>query len=194
MAGGFTDEERNNIRKKLLEAGVSLSTAMGFKKMTVASIAKEAGVSVGSFYNFFSSKETFAVSMINELENRSFADFMQRLEGADTIPLREFLHWYREYFRPETNFLLRLTLEDTIWLKNHVTPGSYFENGPDLERIQKIIPYVTGIRTDFDPGVVVNFIKSIYAVYQNRDTFFEDALQTNVDLIFDAIYRYVRIG
>ena len=60
--------------------------------------------------------------------------------------------------------------------------------------IQKIIPYVTGIRTDFDPGVVINFIKSIYASYQNRDTFFEDALQMNVDLIFEAIYRYVSLG
>ena len=63
-----------------------------------------------------------------------------------------------------------------------------------MERIQKIIPYVTGIRTDFDPGVVINFIKSIYASYQNRDTFFEDALQMNVDLIFEAIYRYVSLG
>lgn len=37
--------------------------------MTIASIAKEAGVSVGYFYNFFTSKESFAVAMIDELEN-----------------------------------------------------------------------------------------------------------------------------
>ena len=194
MAGGFTEEQRNSIRKKLLEAGVSLSTSMGFKRMTVASVAREAGVSVGSFYNFFSSKEAFALAMINELENRSLADFMEKLDGVGTISVREFLHWYREYFRPETNFLLRLKLEDTIWLKSHIAGGSYFENGPDMERIQKIIPYVTGVRIDFDPGVVINFIKSIYASYQNRDPFFEEALQMNVDLIFEAIYRYVCLG
>ena len=94
-----------------MEAGVSLSTSMGFKRMTVASVAKEA----------------FALAMINELENRSLADFMEKLDGVDTIPLREFLYWYREYFRPETNFLLRLKLEDTIWLKSHIAAGSYFE-------------------------------------------------------------------
>lgn len=54
MAGGFTEEQRNRIRIKLLETGVDLSTTIGFRKMTVASVAKEAGVSVGSFYNFFS--------------------------------------------------------------------------------------------------------------------------------------------
>lgn len=194
MAGGFTEEQRNSIRKKLLEVGVSLSTSMGFKRMTVASVVKEAGVSVGSFYNFFSSKETFSVSMINELENRSFTDFMEKLDGVGTISVREFLHWYREYFRLETNFLLRLKLEDTIWLKSHIAGGSYFENGPDMERIPKIIPYVTGVRIDYDPGVVINFIKSIYASYQNRDPFFEEALQMNVDLIFEAIYRYVCLG
>lgn len=88
MAGGFTEEQRNSIRKKLLEVGVSLSTSMGFKRMTVASVVKEAGVSVGSFYNFFSSKEDFSVSMINELENRSFTDFMEKLDGVGTISVR----------------------------------------------------------------------------------------------------------
>lgn len=192
MAGGFTEEQRNRIRKKLLETGVDLSTTIGFRKMTVASVAKKAGVSVGSFYNFFSSKESFAVAMINELEDRSFADFMEKRNGKSTVLVREFLDWYREYFRPETNFLLRLTLEDMIWLRTHIGAGVYFENEPDMERIEKIIPYITGIRTDFSPGVVVNFIKSIYTAYQSRDTFFEDDLQTNVDLIFDAIYCYVR--
>ena len=192
MAGGFTEEQKNMIRKKLLETGVSLSTTIGFKKMTVASIAKKAGVSVGSFYNFFSSKESFAVAMIDELEKRSFADFMEKLNEKGTVPVEKFLDWYRDYFRPETNFMLRLTLEDMIWLKTHIDAGAYFENGPDMERIKEIIPHITGIRTDFDPGVVVKFIKSIYTAYQSRDTFFEASLQTNVDLIFDAIYRYVR--
>ena len=44
MAGGFTEEQRNRIRKKLLETGVDLSTTIGFRKMTVASVAKEAGI------------------------------------------------------------------------------------------------------------------------------------------------------
>lgn len=55
-----------------------------------------------------------------------------------------------------------------------------------------MIPKIKGVRKDIDYGVVVNFIKSIYALYQNKDTVFEGSLQTNVDLIFDTIYRYMK--
>ena len=60
-----------------------------------------------------------------------------------------------------------------------------------MDRFEKVMPYINGIRKDIDPGIVINFIKSIYAIYQNRETFFEESLQGNVDLIFDTIYRYM---
>ena len=60
------------------------------------------------------------------------------------------------------------------------------------EKVKFMLPRLKGVREDIDPGVVVNFIKSIYALYQNRDTLFEDSLQTNVDLIFDTLYRYMK--
>ena len=88
--------------------------------------------------------------------------------------------------------MLSLRLDDWLWLKTHITDGTYFEQGRDMERIKELLPVLTGIRKDFDLGVVVNFIKAIYAMYQNRETFFEESLQENVDLIFEAIYRYAR--
>ena len=64
----------------------------------------------------------------------------------------------------------------------------------DLKKYEFMFAKIRGIRKDAEPGVVVNFIKSIYALYQNRDTLFEGSLQTNVDLIFDALYRYLKEG
>ena len=192
MAGGFTEEQRYTIREKLISTGVRLSTTIGFKKMTIAVVAKEAGVAVGSFYNFFDSKESFAVAMITDMEERSMADFSLKLKGRDTVTVEEFLEWYRNSFLPENNFLLRLKLEDWVWLKEHITDRTYFEGNSDMRRINSLLKNISGIRNNFDPAVVVNFIKSIYAIYQNRESFFEDAIQTNIDLIFDAIYRYVK--
>ncbi len=192
MAGGFTEEQRNTIREKLISTGVRLSTTIGFKKMTIAVVAKEAGVAVGSFYNFFDSKESFAVAMITDMEERSMADFSVKLKGRDTVTVEEFLEWYRNSFLPENNFLLRLKLEDWVWLKEHISDSNYFESNSDKQRISNILKNISGIRDDFDPAVVLNFIKSIYAIYQNRDSFIEDAIQTNIDLIFDALYRYVK--
>lgn len=192
MAIAFTQEQKDEIQGKLIEAGFDLSGTIGFKKMTIAKITEAAGVAVGSFYIFYDSKDSFAKALIKETEERSMRNLMAKLAANGTIELRDFLDLYRDCFRPENNFLLRIKLEDWVWLKTHITYDSYFERSGDADRLYKIIPHIRGVRKDIDPGVVINFIKSIYAIYQNRETFFEESLQENVNLIFDTIYRYIR--
>ncbi len=192
MAIAFTNEQKDELREKLIEAGFELSTTIGFKKMTIAKITEAAGVAVGSFYIFYDSKESFAKALIQETEERLMRNLMAKLAADGTIELREFLDLYRDCYRPENNFLLRIKLEDWVWLKTHITDDSYFERSGDADRLYKILPHINCVRKDINPGVVINFIKSVYAMYQNRETFFEESLQENVDLVFDTIYRYIR--
>ena len=155
-------------------------------------IAKSAGVAVGSFYNFFASKEEFVVALINETETKAMQKMTANFSKDGTIPLKKFLDLFRENFKPENNFFLQIRLDDWVWLKIHLTDSPYFNTDNDTEKVKFMLPRLKGVREDIDPGVVVNFIKSIYALYQNRDTLFEDSLQTNVDLIFDTLYRYMK--
>lgn len=192
MAIAFTQEQKDEIQGKLIEAGFELSTSMGFKKMTVATVAKSAGVAVGSFYIFFDSKENFVLALIKEAEKEAELRMATVFEKDGTIPLKKFLSVFRENFRPETNFLLKISLDDWVWLKSHLTDTTYFNTSSDRQKIEYLLPRLKGVREDIDPGVVVNFIKSIYALYQNRETLFEESLETNVDLIFDSIYRYLK--
>lgn len=192
MAIAFTHEQKDEIQEKLIEAGFELSTSIGFKKMTVATVAKSAGVAVGSFYIFFDSKENFVLALIKEAEKEAELRMATVFEKDGTIPLKKFLSVFRENFRPETNFLLKISLDDWVWLKSHLTDTTYFNTSSDRQKIEYLLPRIKGVREDIDPGVVVNFIKSIYALYQNRETLFEESLETNVDLIFDSIYRYLK--
>ena len=192
MAIAFTQEQKDEIQEKLIEAGFELSTSIGFKKMTVATVAKSSGVAVGSFYIFFDSKENFVLALIKEAEKEAELRMATVFEKDGTIPLKKFLSVFRENFRPETNFLLKISLDDWVWLKSHLTDTTYFNTSSDRQKIEYLLPRIKGVREDIDPGVVVNFIKSIYALYQNRETLFEESLETNVDLIFDSIYRYLK--
>ena len=192
MAIAFTQEQKDEIQEKLIEAGFELSTSIGFKKMTVATVAKSAGVAVGSFYIFFDSKENFVLALIKEAEKEAELRMATVFEKDGTITLKKFLSVFRENFRPETNFLLKISLDDWVWLKSHLTDTTYFNTSGDRQKIEYLLPRLKGVREDIDPGVVVNFIKSIYALYQNRETLFEESLETNVDLIFDSIYRYLK--
>ena len=194
MAGGFTEIEREEIRKKLLMSGYELSTDIGLKKMTIAIIAKNTGVAVGTFYNFYASKEEFVIAMIRETEKEFEEKMISHFSKDGTITLKKFLQVFRDNFKPENNILLRVKLDDWVWLKSHIKDSAYLNKTNDLEKYEFMFTKIKGIRQDAEPGVVVNFIKSIYALYQNRDTLFEEVLQTNVDLIFDCIYRYLKEG
>ena len=194
MAGGFSEKERVEIRQKLLDSGYELSTEIGIKKMTIAMIAKNTEVAVGTFYNFFASKEEYVVAMIRNTEAKFEKEMVSHFSKDGTIALRKFLEVFRENFKPENNFLLQLKLDDWVWLKSHISDSIYLNTANDLKKYEFMFRKIKGIRKDAEPGVVVNFIKSIYALYQNRDTLFEESLQINVDLIFDALYRYLKEG
>lgn len=192
MAIPFTQEQKDEIHGKLIEAGFELSGTIGFKKMTIAKITEAAGVAVGTFYIFYDSKESFVLALIKEAEKEAELKMATAFSKDGTIPLKKFLNTFRENFRPETNFLLKISLDDWVWLKSHLTDTTYFNTSSDRQKIEYLLPRIKGVREDIDPGVVVNFIKSIYALYQNRETLFEESLETNVDLIFDSIYRYLK--
>ena len=192
MAGGFSEEQREEVRKALINAGCELSCSKGLKKMTIAAIAKKAGVAVGTFYNFFGSKEDFVSALIRDTESAFEAEMSAQFDKDGKISLKKFLDAFRQDFIPERNILLRFRLEDWVWLKEHIKNTAYFNTQNDTEKIRFLLPRISGVRTDIDTGVVVNFIKAIYALYQNRETLFEDSLKTNVDLIFDSIYRYMK--
>ena len=194
MAGGFSEKERVEIRQKLLDSGYELSTEIGIKKMTIAMIAKNTEVAVGTFYNFFASKEEYVVAMIRYTEAKFEKEMVSHFSKDGTIALKKYLEVFRENFKPENNFLLQLKLDDWVWLKSHISDSIYLNTANDLKKYEFMFRKIKGIRRDAEPGVVVNFIKSIYALYQNRDTLFEESLQINVDLIFDALYRYLKEG
>ena len=57
MARGFTERERENIKRNLLKVGKESWTRYGCKKTSVDELCRQAGISKGAFYLFFESKE-----------------------------------------------------------------------------------------------------------------------------------------
>lgn len=57
MARSFSDQERQEIRRRLTEICRTCWTEVGYKKTSVDEICRQAGISKGAFYLFFTSKE-----------------------------------------------------------------------------------------------------------------------------------------
>jgi AcrR family transcriptional regulator len=72
MPRPFTEEERARIRSRLIEAGKRAINRSGSRSLVVDDIARDAGISKGSFYSFFPSREDFILSVFEawEVEHR----------------------------------------------------------------------------------------------------------------------------
>src|SRR4029079_13041520 len=62
-------------RSRLLEKGGDLVSTRGFNATGVQEITAAAGVPKGSFYNYFDSKEAFAVAVLTEYSEAVVAEY-----------------------------------------------------------------------------------------------------------------------
>jgi len=74
-------------RSRLLEKGGDLVSTRGFNATGVQEITAAAGVPKGSFYNYFESKEAFAVEVLTEYWDSVFATYGPILTDQGVAPL-----------------------------------------------------------------------------------------------------------
>lgn len=68
MPRAFSESERERIRSKLIAVGKRLLNKAGVRLLVVDDIAREAGISKGSFYSFYPSREDFILSVFESWE------------------------------------------------------------------------------------------------------------------------------
>ena len=79
MPKGFTEHEKELIRKRLLKEGYKQFSAYGLKKTNIEELAEAAKISKGAFYLFYESKEALFMDVVEVAEQR----YRQETTGDD---------------------------------------------------------------------------------------------------------------
>lgn len=110
-------------RKKIVQAAKVLIAAKGFAETSIDDIAKQAGVSTGSFYTYFKKKE----DVVEELNKTDFYRLAEIVNGMQDRDLLDRLRYYCREFLGE--------IEETgieicrQWLKNNLSPNDMLLGG-----------------------------------------------------------------
>ena len=64
MPKAFTEEEKNKIKKQLMETALELFHDKGTKSLSIAELTKRAGIAQGSFYTFWEDKDALVIELI----------------------------------------------------------------------------------------------------------------------------------
>lgn len=142
MATAFTAREREQIGESLMDAALRMAAQGGMKHVTVDELAREAGISKGAFYSFFTSKEHLFLSMLERLHNEMYGSAERVLERRRDLPIRERValavrkvikvaesHNVGTFLREDVPLLLRRLPENDVRAHYH----------SDAERIRALI-------------------------------------------------------
>ena len=115
-------------RKRLLIASRKLLYDKDLSEITVADIAKEAGVAVGSFYVYFKRKE----DIIEGLEDYDFYHLAQIVNGMTEKGILDRLAYYcHEFMKGIEDYGLEITRQ---WIRNNVVPQRMRHHDEDITK------------------------------------------------------------
>ncbi len=197
MPKAWNEREKELIKKNLINEGKKLFEQYGLQKTTVDEIVKAAGISKGSFYLFYQSKEELYFEVLNVVEQElrekifekvfkpgknkldSFKLFLNEMvETLTTMPLYQGIN--------STNYelLVRKLPEET--LKKHMVR--------DQENIAKYFVYWMdqGWMRKVDLEALNGLLLSLVQFVMHREDFGEN-FNTTKELWIDAISHYLII-
>ena len=90
MATAFDDNKKQFIRKKLKEVAEECLLKYGVRKTTVDQLVQMAGISKGSFYNFYPAKEVLFFMVLEEYQKSIINELINKLKEIDNIGIDEF--------------------------------------------------------------------------------------------------------
>ncbi len=189
----FSEKEKEQIRKRLLEKASEQMLEKGIKNTNISELAKMVGIGKGTFYHFFSSKEMLVMEVMSRWRREKLEAFQQLLSKKGTMTIDELFEWYQSaIFNPQENLIYKMTAEDEEWLKKTIPSELIYNPERDEQIIHILLDHTTGIKKNLDYGVIANFPKIIAYALENKDMMNEKALKENFRLIMKTLYEYVK--
>lgn len=87
---------RESKKEHILRAGLEVMKTHGYNGTSVKDIVDAAGVPKGSFYNYFDSKQSFAVEALEAVAAESLLASRKLLASGGEPPLRRLQHYFEQ--------------------------------------------------------------------------------------------------
>ena len=190
----FSEEERDKLKRMMLEQGIPLLEEYGLKHMSVDKITKRVGIGKSTFYNFFDSKEDY-VNQALELNREKMLSEIDKMfpDGKKIKPAQLFGMFFNTMLSNNT-FYSKFSAEDERALyEADKRRGKDISLDRETAVGMRIFSHVEGVRDDLDIALIANYIKLIVLAYENEYMFHDAAMERMqseikyrlIDLIFE---------
>lgn len=187
----FQEEERKEVRKKMLEAGIPLLKEYGMTHMSVSKIADAAGIGKSTFYNFFASKEAYVLELI-QYRRRELPRLMDEiLAGREKMTKEEAKHLIKSILFSEQSVYQYMTLEDESCLLEAFPELKHANLEREVTIMQYYFQRIEGVKKELNYAVISNLMKSIVLIWQGKEILHESGREQTMDAMFELLFSYV---
>ena len=176
----------------MLEAGFPLLVQYGMTHTSISRITKAAGIAVGTFYNFWKSKEEYMAELIQYHSRK----FMPVLIGEEALSGK------RKLGREDAGKYLHAVVDEKVSIYPHMTledEAKVFYGtkafAPDLEKEKAItaglLGYLDNVRKDVNMGLIANLCRVLVITAESRDELHESVYQETLDVQIETILNLI---
>lgn len=193
MPKKFTDQERAWINQKLLVEGRRSFEARGLKKTSVEDLTKAAGISQGSFYLFFGSKEELFFELLQEDEKR-IRDTMLESFKPDEVVTKEGIKLFllRSFqLMDESPLLLQMTARGELEQLIRKLPQQLLDKNfvDDKASMMPVIEawQAQGIMCGVAPDLIVSLFQALVMLTLHKEEIGEKLFPATLELLVDLL-------
>ena len=191
MPRSFSEIEKENIRQELIAACKKSWSVYGYKKTSVGDLCAKVGVSTGSFYSFYDSKEALFCDMMDDFQKSTRMMYEEMLSSPpkkeEIIEVLKKL--YLEYAK--NNIITKRHSSDYKSLINKV-PKEWREKHhlTSKEHLDQSL-FAPGIKLKIEKDKAHRIIDTLLLTVVNKEIYDDhyDIFCTLLDCVINEIYE-----
>ena len=183
----FTDENRDEIRKKLLDKGFKMLKKGGLSAVNIDKLTEETYIAKGTFYNLFENKSEFMYHMMIHERNRAKEKLLSYLNDSGKLTkdsLRDYLKWLSAENPNVFAFLTDAEKKRLIasWSDKYIEAESN-----DSKTMHMLISLLESPTTEPDWKLACNYMKLIAISLATKKVFIKENYNAMINSLIEQI-------
>lgn len=182
----FSPDKKQMLYQLLKQNCIVLLKEGGYKSLNIRDLARKTGISAGTFYHFYSSKEDLILKIMRDCQDRLQEQFMECYQTKGGISRNDFIDLYNTFFiMDKDNILQYLSRDDltSLLLRSDGTDSSDTLQNMMMKNINLLIQPKETINLN----AVINFTQLLNLCMENKDLLVKDELTNTMKKLVENI-------
>ena len=194
MPKAFSDSEKDIIDNKLIEAGRDLFSKFGLKKTGIKDITEAVGISQGSFYSFYNSKEELYFTILEIEEEKIQEEILESDIFKGEVTVQSFKEFLLKGFKLiDNNKMVKQLYQNQQEYQQLVRklPVERIEGHIENDT-EKLMPIITSLQKEGkiieqNPKIISGLLRSLFLLSLHKEEIGTEIFPDTIELLIELI-------